>query len=108
MCQGRYPRLDQLQSDLLSLLREARKEGSTDSQVWTYQLCVCVCFIFLYTAVQVYADSVSLEKHYLIVRDMACKNGELLWSPALTYTTRLVLTSAVALIGMCSVCVEGG
>ncbi len=34
-CQGRYSRLEQLQSDLLSLLREARESSAIDSQVWT-------------------------------------------------------------------------
>ena len=66
---GHYSRLDHLQFDLLALLRHARRtSGGRGSQV--------------------YKDSVALLRQFVTVRDTVCRNGELLWSPAMEYTHR--------------------
>lgn len=66
---GRYTRLQQLQDDLLAVFKLGRK----------------------YYGSQVYYDSFKLERAYLKVRDELCKDGNLLWSPALDYTTRYIV-----------------
>ena len=44
---------------------------------------------------QVYDDSVEIQKHFMIVRDNVCRNGEGLGfsSPAISYTHRHLLKS---------------
>ena len=64
--EGRYSRLQQLQEDLLVVLRSGRAE---------YESEVC-------------RDSFKLEQTYLKVRDEVCMGGALLWSPALEHTIR--------------------
>ena len=64
----RYTRLQQLQDDLLAVLKLGRSE---------YESKTC-------------QESVKLERAYLRVRDDVCKGGSLLWSPALEYTTKYV------------------
>ena len=65
---GRYTRLQQLQDDLLAVFKLGRR----------------------YYGSQAYYDSFKLERAYLKVRDELCKDGNLLWSPALDYTTKYV------------------
>ncbi|XP_077995606.1 protein polybromo-1-like [Glandiceps talaboti] len=63
---GRYRRLDRFQDDMFEVFETARKLSRTDSQV--------------------YEDAVELQKFLITIRDEICKNGELLLSPALSYT----------------------
>ena len=63
---GRYTRLQQLQDDLLAILRLGRSEYDSE----------------------MYRESLKLERNYLRVRDEVCKDGTLLSSQALEYTTR--------------------
>ena len=63
---GRYTRLQQLQDDLLAVFKLGRAYYGTEA----------------------YRESFKLERVYLKVRDEVCKNGMLLWSPALEYTAR--------------------
>lgn len=69
---GRYIRLDQLQADVLQVLRKAREvkgqEGSYNKKL--YEL------------------SRTLEKGYIQIRDKVCGNGAILWSPALKRTVK--------------------
>ena len=53
------------------------------------QIVICVLFL------QVYDDSVEIQKHFMIVRDNVCRNGEGLGfsSPAISYTHRHLLMS---------------
>ncbi|XP_070557674.1 protein polybromo-1-like isoform X3 [Ptychodera flava] len=63
---GRYRRLDRFQDDMFEVFETARKLSRTDSQV--------------------YEDAMELQKFLITIRDEICKNGELLLSPALSYT----------------------
>jgi protein polybromo-1 len=65
---GRYTRLQQLQDDLLAVFKLGRK----------------------YYGSKAYYESFELERAYLRVRDEVCKDGNLLWSPALDYTARYI------------------
>ena len=66
MSEGRYTRLQQLQDDLLAVFKLGRA----------------------YYGSEAYRESFKLERVYLKVRDEVCRNGTLLWSPALEYTAR--------------------
>ena len=64
--EGRYTRLQQLQDDLIAVFRSGRTDYGS----------------------KVYRESVKVERTYLRVRDELCRDGVLLWSKALEYTTR--------------------
>lgn len=63
---GLYKRLDVFQEDFFSCLERARRLSRTTSQL--------------------FEDTVEMQTYFIKQRDALCKNGELLSSPALTYT----------------------
>ncbi|KAL8620376.1 hypothetical protein ACOMHN_013001 [Nucella lapillus] len=69
---GRYRRMDRFQEDMFRVFEIARKSSCTDSQL--------------------YEDTVEMQMLFLKVRDELCKNGELLLTPALSYTERHLQT----------------
>ncbi len=71
---GLYKRLDTFQEDVFSCFDRARKLSRTDSQV--------------------FEDSIELQSFFIRKRDELCKNGEILSSPALSYTA-MHLSAAV-------------
>ena len=86
--EGKYRRLDQLQADLLAVLRQAREEGGRDSQVrgggkegmWVWHWLTP-------PHVQMHVDAVTLQRVFIGVRDEICDDGKRLWSPALEELT---------------------
>ncbi|XP_066452448.1 protein polybromo-1-like isoform X6 [Eleutherodactylus coqui] len=65
---NRYRRLDLFQEHMFEVLERARRMNRTDSEI--------------------YEDSVELQQFFIKIRDELCKNGEILLSPALSYTTK--------------------
>ncbi|KAM4023077.1 LOW QUALITY PROTEIN: protein polybromo-1 [Anomaloglossus baeobatrachus] len=65
---NRYRRLDLFQEQMFEVLERARRMNRTDSEI--------------------YEDSVELQQFFIKIRDELCKNGEILLSPALSYTTK--------------------
>ncbi|XP_075403609.1 protein polybromo-1 isoform X10 [Tenrec ecaudatus] len=65
---NRYRRLDLFQEHMFEVLERARRMNRTDSEI--------------------YEDAVELEQFFIKIRDELCKNGEILLSPALSYTTK--------------------
>ncbi|XP_033100393.1 protein polybromo-1-like isoform X2 [Anneissia japonica] len=65
---GCFRRLDRFQDGVFEIFEQARKLSRTDSQL--------------------YEDVVELQKFFITIRDEICKNGEILLSPALSYTHR--------------------
>ncbi|XP_061428677.1 LOW QUALITY PROTEIN: protein polybromo-1 [Lethenteron reissneri] len=65
---GRYRRLDVFQEHMFEVLDRARKMNRTDSEI--------------------YEDAVELQQFFIKIRDELCKNGEMLLSPALSYTAK--------------------
>lgn len=65
---GRYRRLDVFQEHFFEVLEKARRLNRTDSEI--------------------FEDSVELQQFFVKIRDELCKNGEILLSPALSYTSR--------------------
>ncbi|GFO15453.1 polybromo 1 [Plakobranchus ocellatus] len=65
---GRYRRIDRFQEDMFKVFERARKLSHSDSQL--------------------YEDAVELQTFFIKTRDELCKNGELLLTPALSYTDR--------------------
>ncbi|GIY61633.1 protein polybromo-1 [Caerostris extrusa] len=63
---GKYKRLDRFQEDMFDVFELVRHNSRTDSQV--------------------FEDSVELQSFFIKRRDVLCKNGEVLLSPALQYT----------------------
>lgn len=63
---GVYKRLDAFQEDFFSCLDRGRRLSRTTSQI--------------------FEDTVEMQKYFIKQRDQLCKNGELLSSPALSYT----------------------
>lgn len=66
MDKGVYKRLDVFQEDLFSCIDRARRLSRTTSQI--------------------FEDTVEMQMYFIKQRDQLCKNGELLSSPALSYT----------------------
>ncbi|XP_056606177.1 polybromo 1, like isoform X1 [Triplophysa dalaica] len=66
--QGRYRRLDVFQEHVFEVLEKARRLNRTDSEI--------------------FEDSVELQQFFVKIRDELCKNGEILLSPALSYTSK--------------------
>ncbi|TRY65039.1 hypothetical protein DNTS_018546, partial [Danionella cerebrum] len=66
--QGRYRRLDVFQEHVFEMLEKARRLNRTDSEI--------------------FEDSVELQHFFVKIRDELCKNGEILLSPALSYTSK--------------------
>lgn len=71
---GLYRRLDLFQEDIFACMERARKLSRTDSQV--------------------FEDSIELQSCFIRQRDELCRGGDLLQSPALSYTL-LHLAAAV-------------
>lgn len=71
---GLYRRLDTFQEDMFACFERARRLSRSDSQV--------------------FEDSVELQSYFVKQRDELCKHGELLQSPAFSYTL-MHLTAAV-------------
>lgn len=71
---GLYKRLDIFQEDVFACLDRARRLSRTDSQV--------------------FEDSIELQGFFIRKRDELCKNGEILSSPALSYSA-MHLSAAV-------------
>jgi protein polybromo-1 len=71
---GIYKRLDTFQEDVFACFERARRLSRTDSQV--------------------FEDSIELQSYFIKKRDELCKNGEVLSSPALSYTS-MHLSAAV-------------
>ncbi|PSN42113.1 hypothetical protein C0J52_02963 [Blattella germanica] len=71
---GLYRRLDIFQEDIFACLERARRLSRTDSQV--------------------FEDSIELQSFFIRQRDELCRGGDLLHSPALSYTL-LHLAAAV-------------
>nr|XP_033782108.1 protein polybromo-1 isoform X1 [Geotrypetes seraphini] len=65
---NRYQRLDLFQEHMFDVLERARRMNRTDSEI--------------------YEDAVELQQFFIKIRDELCKNGEILLSPALSYTTK--------------------
>ncbi|XP_060246817.1 protein polybromo-1 isoform X30 [Meriones unguiculatus] len=65
---NRYRRLDLFQEHMFEVLERARRMNRTDSEI--------------------YEDAVELQQFFIRIRDELCKNGEILLSPALSYTTK--------------------
>lgn len=65
---NRYRRLDLFQEHMFEVLERSRRMNRTDSEI--------------------YEDSVELQQFFIKIRDELCKNGEILLSPALSYTTK--------------------
>ncbi|XP_022095945.1 protein polybromo-1-like isoform X3 [Acanthaster planci] len=65
---GCYRRLDCFQDHIFGVLERARNLSRTDSQV--------------------YEDAIEMQRFFINIRDEICKNGEILLSPALSYTHR--------------------
>ncbi|XP_059679079.1 protein polybromo-1 isoform X9 [Gavia stellata] len=65
---NRYRRLDLFQENMFDVLERARRMNRTDSEI--------------------YEDAVELQQFFIKIRDELCKNGEILLSPALSYTTK--------------------
>ncbi|XP_063070852.1 polybromo 1, like isoform X3 [Engraulis encrasicolus] len=65
---GRYRRLDVLQEHVFEVLEKARRINRTDSEI--------------------FEDSVELQQFFVKMRDELCKNGEILMSPALSYSAK--------------------
>ncbi|XP_015918691.2 protein polybromo-1 isoform X3 [Parasteatoda tepidariorum] len=63
---GKYKRLDRFQEDMFEVFEHVRHRSRTDSQV--------------------FEDSVELQSFFIKRRDVLCKNGEVLQSPALQYS----------------------
>lgn len=63
---GKYKRLDRFQEDVFEVFEYTRQHSRTDSQV--------------------FEDSVEMQSFFIRMRDILCKNGEVLSSPALQYT----------------------
>uniref|UniRef100_A0AAR2J535 Protein polybromo-1 n=1 Tax=Pygocentrus nattereri TaxID=42514 RepID=A0AAR2J535_PYGNA len=63
---GRYRRLDVFQEHFFEVLEKARRLNRTDSEI--------------------FEDSVELQQFFVKIRDELCKNGEILLTPALSYT----------------------
>lgn len=68
MDKGRYKRLDVFQDHMSEVLEKARRLNRTDSEI--------------------FEDSVELQQFFIRIRDELCKNGEILMSPALSYTSK--------------------
>nr|XP_046239485.1 polybromo 1, like isoform X4 [Scatophagus argus] len=65
---GRYRRLDVFQEHMFEVLEKARRLNRTDSEIFD--------------------DAVELQQFFIKIRDELCKNGEILLSSALNYTTK--------------------
>ncbi|KAK0142635.1 Protein polybromo-1 [Merluccius polli] len=65
---GRYRRLDVFQEHMFEVLEKARRLHRTDSEV--------------------FEDAVELQQFFVKIRDELCKNGEILMSPAVNYTSK--------------------
>ncbi|XP_066553990.1 protein polybromo-1 isoform X5 [Amia ocellicauda] len=65
---SRYRRLDVFQENMFEVLEKARRLHRTDSEI--------------------FEDAVELQQFFIKIRDELCKNGEILLSPALSYTTK--------------------
>ncbi|XP_064161335.1 protein polybromo-1-like isoform X3 [Anguilla rostrata] len=65
---GCYRRLDVFQEHMFEVLEKARRLHRTDSEI--------------------FEDAVELQQFFIRIRDELCKNGEILLSPALSYTTK--------------------
>ncbi|XP_053723226.1 protein polybromo-1 isoform X1 [Synchiropus splendidus] len=66
--QGLYKRLDVFQDHMFEVLEKARLMNRTDSEI--------------------FEDAVELQQFLIRIRDELCKNGEILMSPALSYTSK--------------------
>ncbi|KAM9535247.1 protein polybromo-1-like isoform 6-T10 [Salvelinus alpinus] len=65
---GRYKRLDVFQDHMFEVLEKARRMHRTDSEI--------------------FEDAVELQQFFIRIRDELCKNGEILLTPALSYTSK--------------------
>ena len=65
---GLYRRLDAFQEDMFLCFERARRLSRTDSQV--------------------FEDSIELQSHFIKQRDEFCRSGDVLSSPALSYTLK--------------------
>uniref|UniRef100_A0A669CHY6 Protein polybromo-1 n=1 Tax=Oreochromis niloticus TaxID=8128 RepID=A0A669CHY6_ORENI len=65
---GHYKRLDVFQDHMFEVLEKARRLNRTDSEI--------------------FEDAVELQQFFIRIRDELCKNGEILMSPALSYTSK--------------------
>lgn len=65
---GCYKRLDVFQDHMFEVLEKARRMHRTDSEI--------------------FEDAVELQHFLIRIRDELCKNGEILLSPALSYTSK--------------------
>ncbi|XP_032893185.1 protein polybromo-1 isoform X1 [Amblyraja radiata] len=65
---NRYRRLDVFQEHMFEVLERARRLNRTDSEI--------------------YEDAVELQHFFIKIRDELCKNGEILLSPALSFTLK--------------------
>ncbi|XP_069000505.1 protein polybromo-1-like isoform X1 [Embiotoca jacksoni] len=65
---GRYRRLDIFQEHMFEVLEKARRLHRTDSEI--------------------FEDAVELQQFFIKIRDELCKNGEILQSSAVNYTSK--------------------
>uniref|UniRef100_H2SQN8 Protein polybromo-1 n=1 Tax=Takifugu rubripes TaxID=31033 RepID=H2SQN8_TAKRU len=65
---GQYKRLDLFQDHMFEVLEKARHLNRTDSEI--------------------FEDAVELQHFLIRIRDELCKNGEILMSPALSYSSK--------------------
>ncbi|XP_053378046.1 protein polybromo-1-like isoform X6 [Mercenaria mercenaria] len=65
---GRYRRMDRFQDDMFKVFSRARALSRSDSQL--------------------YEDTVEMQMFFIKTRDSLCKNGEILLTPALSFTEK--------------------
>lgn len=107
---GRYKRLDVFQDHMFEVLEKARRLnrwGTVDHPVQNQISCriVLLCinvigllyekkvkvlwhYVHCRTDSEIFEDAVELQQFLIRIRDELCKNGEILMSPALSYTSK--------------------
>lgn len=56
--------------------------------IWLLLLIPCICNDFCRTDSEIFEDAVELQQFFIRIRDELCKNGEILMTPALSYTSK--------------------
>ncbi|OXB72364.1 UNVERIFIED_CONTAM: hypothetical protein H355_005433 [Colinus virginianus] len=94
---NRYRRLDLFQENMFEVLERARRMNRSHLY---FTLQIISEFVSVpprggsrdtslnWTDSEIYEDAVELQQFFIKIRDELCKNGEILLSPALSYTTK--------------------
>lgn len=92
--QGQYKRLDVFQDHMFEVLEKARRLHRSDDPKLCARLSDSIgkkreCFLALCrTDSEIFEDAVELQHFLIRIRDELCKNGEILMSPALSYSSK--------------------